>query len=403
MDSVVSTTMQRVTQLHSFLSERASTTRSHDRKGGYVGEAGSIRRVSSGGEDSVGQESTRSDDSLQREESQLSCAVEAMKKEMESLDRVLSMQISPDSIEECLSLALSNDIDVDVDVDVKESVIMRDRVHPDGILNYRLEDEVSCSDDGRGSVASSCDKSFLGIATQEQEHHCTFPSNQNNRKLHGYVPMARTPNRKLKSSPYENGASPSGVAEFNDDQPSSSSSSSSFGDDDVVPDFRLTSKSLLNKFDSAASVSSEQSPQPLPSSGWVESLAELAFGTDEYQVKTTMLCQLASPQALPLSGWVEFLAELAFGTHEYQVKKPMSKEHVLHSRTVEGGLFVSASVSVALALLRTSNLVAATEQQFYAAMVTIPLVARIIPHSIDETKLALSVLLGGMMLERVMC
>uniref|UniRef100_A0A7S0ANR5 Uncharacterized protein n=1 Tax=Minutocellus polymorphus TaxID=265543 RepID=A0A7S0ANR5_9STRA len=121
---------------------------------------------------------------------------------------------------------------------------------------------------------------------------------------------------------------------------------------------------------------------------------------------------MASPQQLPSSGWVESLAELAFGTHEYQVKTTatMPKEsQKLRTRTVEGGLFVTASVSVVLAiLLRTSDLVAVTEQQFYAAMAIIPpmltlLEAKVVPHQMDETKVALGVLLGGLMLERVMC
>ena len=178
-----------------------------------------------------------------------------------------------------------------------------------------------------------------------------------------------------------------GVAEFaNDEQSSSSSiSSSSFGDGVGSP-FRLKSKSLLNKFDSANSVGSGRSDDSLS-------------------------CQLASPQPLPSSGWVESLAELAFGTHQYQVNTTVSsREGKLRPRTVEGGLFVTASVSVVLAiLLRTSSsIMDVTEQQFYAALAIIPPLVtlfetKIVPHSIDETKVALSILLGGLLVERVMC
>eukprot|EP00563_Minutocellus_polymorphus_P006567 CAMPEP_0181036068 /NCGR_PEP_ID=MMETSP1070-20121207/8653_1 /TAXON_ID=265543 /ORGANISM="Minutocellus polymorphus, Strain NH13" /LENGTH=524 /DNA_ID=CAMNT_0023113657 /DNA_START=188 /DNA_END=1761 /DNA_ORIENTATION=- len=356
MDGAVSTTLKRVSQLHSFLSDVATVSSASSggigRRGAgaaaggnssstCISGAGSIRRVGSKGEDSVGEESTRSDDSLRREESELTCAADEMKREMEGLDldRLLFMQISSSSgpIEECISSALSNDEEDDNAL----AIAMGDRLHhPDGSLNYCLE--------------------------EARDH----------------TPVAGTPNRKPQSNPYENGASPSGVAEFNDDR--SSSSSSLFGGDTAASPFRLMNKTLLNKFDSAASVGSGRSD--------------------------ASSCQLASPQQLPSSGWVESLAELAFGTHEYQVKTTatMPKEsQKLRTRTVEGGLFVTASVSVVLAiLLRTSDLVAVTEQQFYAAMAIIPpmltlLEAKVVPHQMDETKVALSVLLGGLVLERV--
>ena len=399
MDRVVTTTAQRVAQLHSFLSsdaERAGSpvsaggsrlggASSYFRKGsGVSGEAGSnsngsIRRVDSKGEDSVGQESTQSDDSLQREESQLtSSVVDEMKMEMEGLERKFlsihsSSLPSSDSIEGCLSLALSNDIDVN------------------GIINCdagedSFSDGVSYCVGGASDVSSSSSaRALLDIATQENLP--AIPSLSNIAKPHEYGPMASTPNRKLKSNPYKNGASPSGVADFaNDDHSSSSSSTSSslIGDDAETP-FRLKSKSLLNKFDSTMSVGSERS-------------------------EDSSLCQLASPQPLPPCGWVESLAELAFGTHEYQVQTTISsRENKLRPRTVEGGLFVTASVSVVLAIFfHTSDLIDVTEQQFYAAMAIIPpLVSlfetKIVPHSIDETKVALSILLGGLVLERVMC
>ena len=396
MDRVVTTTAQRVTQLHSFLSsdaERAGSpvsaggsrlggASSYFRKGsGVSGEAGSnsngsIRRVDSKGEDSVGQESTQSDDSLEREESQLtSAAVDEMKMEMEGLEKeFLSIHTSSlpssDSIEGCLSLALSNNVDVDVDVDAGEDT---------------FSDGVSYCDGGASDVSSSSARALLDIATQENLP--AIPSLSNIAKQREYGPMASTPNRKLKSNPYKNGASPSGVADFaNDDHSSSSSSTSSslIGDDAETP-FRLKSKSLLNKFDSTMSVGSERS-------------------------EDSSLCQLASPQPLPPCGWVESLAELAFGTHEYQVQTTISsRENKLRPRTVEGGLFVTASVSVVLAIFfHTSDLIDVTEQQFYAAMAIIPpLVSlfetKIVPHSIDETKVALSILLGGLVLERVMC
>lgn len=386
MDRVVTTTAQRVTQLHSFLSsdaERAGSTASaggsrsggacsYFRKGsGVSGEAGSnrnnsIRRVDSKGEDSVGQESTLSDDSLRREEYQLtSAAVDEMKMEMEGLEReFLSMHTSSlpssDSIEGCLSLALSNDIE------------------------DTISDGVSYCDDGASDVSSSSARALLDIATQENLP--AIPSLSNISKSHESGPMASTPNRKLKSNPYENGASPSGVAEFaNDEQSSSSSTDSSlFGEDAETP-FRLKSKSLLNKFDATMSVGSGRSDD-------------------------SSLCQLAYPEPLPSSGWAESLAELAFGTHEYQVHTTISsREDKPRPRTVEGGLFVTASVSVILAiLLRTSNVVDVTEQQFYAAMAIIPPLVtlfetKIVPHPIDETKIALGILLGGLLLERVMC
>jgi hypothetical protein len=98
---------------HPFLSsdaERASTVSAsgnktggaYFRKGSSVavgGESGSnnngsLRRMGSKGEDSVGHESTLSDDSLQREDSHLtSAAVDEMKTEMEGLEReFLSVQ-----------------------------------------------------------------------------------------------------------------------------------------------------------------------------------------------------------------------------------------------------------------------------------------------------------------------
>ena len=400
MDRVVTTTARRVTQLHSFLSsdaERAGSTasaggswsggaHSYFRKGsGVSGEVGSnsngsIRRVGSKGEDSVGQESTLSDDSLRREESQLtSAAVDEMKMEMEGLEReFLSMHTSSlppsDSIEGSLSLALSNDIGVDVD----------------GIDNGdaggdTISDGVSYCDDGASNASSSSSaRALLDIATQENLP--AIPSLSNIAKPHEYGPMASTPNRKLKSNPYENGASPSGVAEFaNDEQSSSSSNDSSLFVEDAETPFRLKSKSLLNKFDSTMSVGSGRSDD-------------------------SSLCQLASPQPLPPSGWAESLAEFAFGTHEYQVQTTISsREDKLRPRTVEGGLFVTASISVVLAiLLRTSDVVDVTEQQFYAAMTIIPPLitlfeTKIVPHSIDETKVALGILLGGLVFERVMC
>ena len=396
----VTTTAQRVTQLHSFLSsdaERAGSTasaggsrsggaHSYFRKGsGVSGEAGSnsngsIRRVESKGEDSVGQESTLSDDSLRREESQLtSSAVDEMKMEMEGLEReFLSMHTSSlppsDSNEGCLSLALSNDIGVDVD-----GIIFGD------VGEDTISDGVSYCDDGASNVSSSSSaRALLDIATQENLP--AIPSLSNIAKPHEYGPMASTPNRKLKSNPYENGASPSGVAEFaNDEQSSSSSTSSSLFGEDVETPFRLKSKSLLNKFDSTMSVGSGRSDD-------------------------SSLCQLASPQPLPPSGWAESLAEFAFGTHEYQVQTTISsREDKLRPRTVEGGLFVTASVSVVLAiLLRTSDVVDVTEQQFYGAMTIIPPLVtlfetKIVSHSIDETKVALGILLGGLVFERVMC
>ena len=400
MDRVVTTTARRVTQLHSFLSsdaERAGSTasaggswsggaHSYFRKGsGVSGEAGSnsngsIRRVGSKGEDSVGQESTLSDDSLRREESQLtSAAVDEMKVEMEGLEReFLSMHTSSlppsDSIEGCLSLALSNDIGVDVDGTINGDV-----------GEDTISDGVSYCDDGASNASSSSSaRALLDIATQENLP--AIPSLSNIAKPHEYGPMASTPNRKLKSNPYENGASPSGVAEFaNDEQSSSSSNDSSLFVEDAETPFRLKSKSLLNKFDSTMSVGSGRSDD-------------------------SSLCQLASPQPLPPSGWAESLAEFAFGTHGYQVQTTISsREDKLRPRTVEGGLFVTASISVVLAiLLRTSDVVDVTEQQFYAAMTIIPPLitlfeSKIVPHSIDETKVALGVLLGGLVFERVMC
>ena len=403
MDRVVTTTARRVAQLHSFLSsERASSGslpvavaggacfRKGSSCGVSGGEAGSngngngsIRRVDSGGEDSVGQESTLSDDSLRREESQLtSAAVDEMKVELEGLEREFlssrhtSSLPSSDSTDGygCLPLALSNDIGVDGinNVDAGEDAI---------------SDGASYCDDGASNISSSSTRALLDIAMQE--HLPAIPSLSNIARPHEYGPMTSTPNRKLKFNPYETGASPSGVAEFADYEQSSSSStdSSLLGEDAAETPFRLKSKSLLSKFDSTMSVGSERSDD-------------------------SSSCQLASPQPLPPSGWAEFLAEFAFGTHEYQVQTTISRsgrEDKLYPRTVEGGLFVTASLSVVLALLlRTSNVVDVTEQQFYAAMAIIPPLVtlfetKIIPHSIDETKVALSILLGGLVLERAMC
>ena len=399
MDRVVTTTARRVAQLHSFLSsERASSGslpvavaggacfRKGSSSGGEAGSngIGSIRRMDSGGEDSVGQESTLSDDSLRREESQLtSAAVDEMKVELEGLEREFLSPMHTSSLPSsdstdgygCLPLALSNDIGVDGmnNVDAGEDAI---------------SDGASYCDDGASSVSSSSSaRALLDMAMQE--HLPAIPSLSNIARPHEYEPMTSTPNRKLKFNPYETGASPSGVAEFADDVQSFSSStdSSLLGEDAAETPFRLKSKSLLNKFDSTMSVGSERSDD-------------------------SSLCQLASPQPLPPSGWAEFLAEFAFGTHEYQVQTKISRsgrEDKLHPRTVEGGLFVTASVSVVLAiLLRTSNVVDVTEQQFYAVMAIIPPLVtlfetKILPHSIDETKVALSILLGGLVLERAMC
>ena len=400
MDRVVTTTARRVAQLHSFLSsERASSGslpvavaggacfRKGSSSGGEAGSngIGSIRRMDSGGEDSVGQESTLSDDSLRREESQLtSAAVDEMKVELEGLEREFLSSMHTSSLPSsdstdgygCLPLALSNDIGVDGmnNVDAGEDTI---------------SDGASYCDDGASSASSSSSaRALLDIAMQE--HLPAIPSLSNIARPHEYESMTSTPNRKLKFNPYKTGASPSGVAEFADDKQSCSSStdSSLFGEDAEETPFRLKSKSLLNKFDSTMSVGSERSDD-------------------------SSLCQLASPQPLPPSGWAEFLAEFAFGTHEYQVQRTISRssrEDKLHPRTVEGGLFVAASLSVVLAiLLRTSNnVVDVTEQQFYAAMAIIPPLVtlfetKILPHSIDETKLALSILLGGLVLELAMC
>ena len=105
------------------------------------------------------------------------------------------------------------------------------------------------------------------------------------------------------------------------------------------------------------------------------------------------------------------MAEVAYGSHEYQVKTAPSKPR---TRTVEGGLLVTASVSVVLAiLLRTSEFFSnynghVTEPQFYAALAIVPplislVQAKVVPHRMDETTVALGVLLGGLLLERGLC
>ena len=103
----------------------------------------------------------------------------------------------------------------------------------------------------------------------------------------------------------------------------------------------------------------------------------------------TTTCQLAHPEKeVPPRerGWVEYMAEVAYGTHEYQVTTPPIRFNPSHSRTVEGGLFVTASVSVVLAILlrTTSDVVAAvptvqvTEPQFYAALAIVPPLASLV-------------------------
>jgi hypothetical protein len=97
MNGAVSSTMERVTQLHSFLSETSRSSGGRGR-GGEKGvrdhqNGANIRRVGSQAEESVGQVSARSDDSLNREEAQLKDAVEEMKREMECVDRLLLMPV----------------------------------------------------------------------------------------------------------------------------------------------------------------------------------------------------------------------------------------------------------------------------------------------------------------------
>ena len=71
-------------------------------------------------------------------------------------------------------------------------------------------------------------------------------------------------------------------------------------------------------------------------------------------------------------------------------------------------------MSVVLAiLLRTSELFAnynvhVNEPQFYAALAILPplvslVQAKVVPHRMDETTVALGVLLGGLLLERGLC
>jgi len=368
MDATVRTTLKRMEQLSSFLSS-GETDNGYD-GGGRTGSTSfgssnvkaasgkkrimnNIPRVGSAdGDDdsnSVGSEadestssSLLSDDSLQREESALASghAVDAMRKEMENLE-------AEDHRALLLFLPQIPSISNDDDEDIKEKDI---RV---------------------------CD-------------------------------AAGTPHREvLMLNPYQNGASPSGVAEFpscntdgDDEDASSSSSSSSPSSASPFTDllggdspFRSASKSLLHKFDSAAAT-------------------ERLFEDDDNDDASS--CQLAYPEKeVPPSGWMNYMAEVAYGTHEYQVNTPPTRSKP-RTRTIEGGLLVTASVSVVMAiLLRTSEFFSnynghVTEPQFYAALAIVPplislVQAKVVPHRMDETTVALGVLLGGLLLERGLC
>ena len=360
MDATVCTTMKRVEQLSSFLSE-ADNGPAGGGRGGSTRFGGGRRPAASGrsmkniccvgsdGDDSasVGSEAdvstsstVLSDDSLQREEAALTSghAVDEMRREMENLEKERLLLFLP------YIPSISNDDD-DEDNKKKEDIEKKD------IL---------------------CD--------------------------------AGTPHREIRMlNPYENGGSPSGVAEFpschdgNDEDVSSSSSSSSSSASPFTDllggesPFRSVSRSLLRKFDSTA--------------------ATKRFDDDDDDASS---CQLAHPdKEVPPSGWISYMAEVAYGSHEYRVttSPPTLKPR---TRTVEGGLLVTASVSVVLAiLLRTSELFAnynvhVNEPQFYAALAILPpfvslVQAKVVPHRFDETAVALGVLLGGLLLERGLC
>ena len=223
-----------------------------------------------------------------------------------------------------------------------------------------------------------------------------------------------TPHRTIRMlNPYGDGASPSGVFEFpscntdgDDEDASSSSSSSSSSPSSASPftdllggdsPFRSAPKSLLHKFDSAAARTNR-----------------FDNDDDDDDDDDASSCQLAHPEkeASP-SGWINYMAEVAYGSHEYQVKTPPPTSKP-RTRTVEGGLLITASVSVVLAiLLRTSDVLAVhnvyiSEPQFYAAIAIVPplislVQSHVLPHRIDETTVALGVLLGGLLLERGLC
>ena len=366
MDATVRTTLKRMEQLSSFLSSSEADDSFHGggRRGACTSFGSSNVKAASGkkriminiprvgsadGDDdsnsvgSVAEQSTSSllsDDSLRREESALASghAVDAMRKEMENLEAedhrslLLFLPQIP---------SISNDDDEDKEKDM-------------------------------------CDAA------------------------------GGTPHREVRMlNPYD--ASPSGVAEFpscntdgDDEDASSSSSSSSPSSASPFTDllggdspFRSASKSLLHKFDSNAARTKR-------------------FADDDDDDDDASSCQLAHPEKeVSPSGWINYIAEVAYGSHEYQVKTPTTRLKSLN-RTVEGGLLVTASVSVVLAiLLRTSDMLAVfdvhvTEPQFYAALAIVPplislVQAKVVPHRMDETTVALGVLLGGLLLERGLC
>ena len=360
MDATVRTTLKRMEQLSSFLSSSEADDSFHGggRRGACTSFGNSNRSMnilvrarvgSADGDDdsnsvrSEADESTSSllsDDSLRREESALASghAVDEMRREMENLEEAED--------------------------------------HRALLLFLPQIPSISNDDDDMDEEKDMCDAA------------------------------GGTPHREVRMlNPYD--ASPSGVAEFpscntdgDDEDASSSSSSSSPSSASPFTDllggdspFRSASKSLLHKFDSAAAT-------------------ERLFEDDDNDDASS--CQLAYPEKeVPPSGWMNYMAEVAYGTHEYQVNTPPTRSKP-RTRTIEGGLLVTASVSVVMAiLLRTSEFFSnynghVTEPQFYAALAIVPplislVQAKLVPHRMDETTVALGVLLGGLLLERGLC
>ena len=83
-----------------------------------------------------------------------------------------------------------------------------------------------------------------------------------------------------------------------------------------------------------------------------------------------------------------------------------SKERKQSSCTSDGGLCVTASVALVLAIwLRETDFVSMSEQQFFVTLMVLPplvtLLETKLPHRLQETSLALGILVGGTMMQRV--
>mmetsp|Transcript_14762 Transcript_14762/g.29817 ORF Transcript_14762/g.29817 Transcript_14762/m.29817 type:complete len:448 (+) Transcript_14762:311-1654(+) len=314
MDGAVSSTMERVAQLHSFLSESSRSSGGRGSGGEkFMREhqnGANIRRVGSQAEESVGQVSAGSDDSMNREETQLKDAAEEMKREMECVDRLLLMPVH--------SLSTQH---------------------------------LPCDDTDVCSTSTNVDSLVFDPLDLDE------PSGVN----------------KTDSIEYDK-ASPYGVAEIRDDD-CILRESKAYGWD--VADHSISTRSrqslvpnsLLHKFDAVSTTCSSM-------------VTNGSFLSGQ---------QLASPEQVQ-------------GRYRYEYETISTKKE--SSSTLEGGLFVTASVAYVFSVwLRRTDHINVTEEQFFAALTVLPplvtLLEKKMPHRFEETSLALGIFVGGMLMQHL--